>query len=111
LKDSSKPSSSDVFGQTFPSKYLDVSSCPNPCDSDRGQLTLDRPLVSHPKHQDNREVDWHNKIPCINPVSTRQPPPVPEGWTLRHSSFPDHDSTQRDNEYQVFPDPSSPRPS
>jgi hypothetical protein len=74
--------------------------------SERGKLTLDKLLVSYPIHPDNQVVDWHNKIPCINPVSTSQPSPVPEGWTLRHSSFPDHDSIQRDNEYQVSPDPS-----
>lgn len=71
--------------------------------SDRGKLTLDKLLVYHPIHQDNQEAGWHNKIPCINPVSTRQPSPVPEGWTLHHSSSPDHDSTQINNEYQVSP--------
>jgi hypothetical protein len=43
--------------------------------SERGRLTLDKLLVSHPIHQDNQVVDWHNKIPCTNPVSTRQPSP------------------------------------
>ena len=71
---------------------------------EQGKLTLDKLLVSHPIHQDNQVMDWHNKTPCINPVSINQPQPA--GGDIHHSSFPDHGSTQRDNEYQVSLNPS-----